>query len=338
MKRKAFTIIELLITMIIIGTLSATILPRIGGAREEAKNTMSKVDKSRELASEVDFDGYTFSSNSAWGGSNWDWNNTSNWVFYDWTDISMCRQWDCITIMDRNLGASKAGTVCSESDTWACGYHFQWWNNYWFMIWCFYYDCSDSITNSAKSTLITRSNNYNHIWYNWNTFIKWTSANKYDYWSDKKQHNWLWWWENDWEWNNYWYPVTNPTDRQWPCPDWYHVPSRWERWTLLKYWMSYYTWAWNSFINLQGGDSSFPFFIFDSSAGTQFNTAFKLPFAGQRNYDTAKLRDVWGQFGFFWMSSPISDIAIGFRVTSNSAYPYNTNYRTYAYSIRCFKN
>lgn len=43
-----------------------------------------------------------------------------------------------------------------------------------------------------------------------------------------KINNNLWWWGNDNESNHRWLDLNNITDRQWPCPDWWHVPSAWE--------------------------------------------------------------------------------------------------------------
>ena len=50
MKRKAFTIIEILITMIIIGTLSATIVPRIGDARKRTDEAVELIKANRNIA------------------------------------------------------------------------------------------------------------------------------------------------------------------------------------------------------------------------------------------------------------------------------------------------
>jgi len=198
MKKKAFTVIELLISMVIMGTLSATILPRIGGAREETKNTMSSVDKSRELASYVDFDGYTFSSdfNSAWGSSQ----IREDWIYYEWTDITICgteyvsnsngAKW-CITIQGKNVWATTTWAWKNAPSTSYWNYY-QWWDN----------------------TVYTTSN-YN---------------------SGNIQPDNAWWWGEDSSTNNYWYPVRNPSERRWPCDAWYHVPSQWEWYALMDMW------------------------------------------------------------------------------------------------------
>ena len=54
--KKSFTIIEILITMLIMGTMSATIIPRIGDAREETEKTVEKINKTRNFACELGLD------------------------------------------------------------------------------------------------------------------------------------------------------------------------------------------------------------------------------------------------------------------------------------------
>jgi len=335
MKRKAFTIIELLITMVIMGTLSATLIPRIGGAREETKNTMSKVDKSRELASYVGFDGYTFSSDSAWGGAAWDWFVcTENWVFHHWTDITVCRDWNSITMQDRNLWATKAGTWCSSADTWACGYHYQWWNNYWFANpWV---NGEDNITSSAIAGTISTEWYWPWNYFSWSIFRKITSS-PYD-WSNPKNDN-LRWWENDNWANNRWYDtgtnaVIGAENRRWPCDPWYHVPSDGERWTLLQYWAGNYTWAWNS-LTLQW---TAPLYYFkDSTAKTQFLSDFLIPFAGRRDNDDANVYNV-GSSARLWSSSLHVSLARYLYIYSSNVYVYSASSRAYGLSVRCFKD
>jgi len=322
--------------MIIMGTLSATLVPRIWDAREEAKETMSKVDESRKLASEVDFDGYTFSSNSAWGGAAWDWFVcTENWVFHHWTDITVCRDWNSITMQDRNLWATKAGTVCSSTDTWACGNHYQRWNNYWFANpWV---DGADNITSSAIEETISTEWYWPWNYFNWSIFRK-ISSSPYD-WSNPKNDN-LRWWASDSKSNNRWFDtgtneVIGAEDRQWPCPDWYHVPSIWERWTLLQYWAGNYTWAWNS-LTLKWTAPLY-FFSSNSTARTQFQSDFMIPFAGYRYSNDVRVHYV-GSYAELWSSSLNSTNARYFYMSSPSM---NTDYaypRAGALSVRCFKD
>jgi len=335
MKRKAFTIIELLVSMVIIGTLSATVLPRIGGAREEAKNTMSKVDKSRELASYVGFDGYTFSSDSAWGGAQ----NLGNWVHHVWTDITVCREWNCITMQDRNLWATKAGTTCSSADTWACGYHFQRWNNHGFLPClelnsCWTFPWWETMTTNEK---IYRGNYWPQNYFDRAVFSKITSS-PYD-WFNPSINN-LRWWNGDALANNRWYDETNNVainveDRQWPCEEWYHVPSIWEWNQVLKYW------AEENGIDLYGDGEYEDWLLYNydwDQNFMQFQEDFKIPFAGFR--DNYAMVSWLGAYAYLFSSSPYAGDAVArsFRLNPNEAGASDFGYRTYAFSLRCFKN
>ncbi len=278
----------------------------------------------------------------------------SSYMHYQDGTISICdpssNGTKCITMQDKNLWATKAGTECSATDTWVCGYHFQWWNNHWFEIWCFTNSCSDAVTKSATSTLAIWSPDYNHVWYNWTTFVKWTSSNKYDYWSDKtpSNHNWLRWWENDTAENNYWFDeinnvATNVGNRRWPCEEWYHVPSIWERWTLLKYRVANYTWAWNTNLFLWY-TNGLPHINVNPTIGRQFQEDFKIPFAGRHGrvddrYPDARVYKV-GTDGHLWSSSPRvdSDLVRFFSLDKNGAFADTNFQRSYGLSLRCFKD
>jgi hypothetical protein len=94
--------------------------------------------------------------------------------------------------MDRNLWATTTWTICTSTNTWACGYHYQWWYNYGF-------DPSLDKDTIKTSNFATRNTSYNHNGYDGSDvnkkFILWTSKSKYDIWSDNTpaNHNWLWW-------------------------------------------------------------------------------------------------------------------------------------------------
>ena len=60
-----------------------------------------------------------------------EWTKHFTWV---WT-ITIQSWDDIITILDRNLWATKFWTWCSLTDSWSCGYIFQRWNNHWFERW-----------------------------------------------------------------------------------------------------------------------------------------------------------------------------------------------------------
>ena len=287
----------------------------------------------------------------AWTLLFWVTSAASDFMHYETVDgigtITICDFNDsskCITMMDMNLWASKSGTICSSADTWACGNHYQWGNNYGFKIWCFTYWCSDDVTSWSTNILATWSTDFNHVWYNiWTAFIKWTSSSNGDYWDDNTpmNHSWLRWWEKDSEWNNRWYDLEHNVafdvqNRRWPCPEWYHVPSAWERWTLLKYWVANYTGSTLDAIVLTW---TYPLQKFTNTTGvTQFQVDFKIPIAGERFYESAQVFYI-GTWGHYWTSSPIigKDSVRMFRLVYHSL-DFTTNWRAAGQSVRCFKN
>lgn len=136
---------------------------------------------------------------------------TTAWIYHNpslWL-ISLSSDWSTwITIADKNLWATQVyndGDALSEAN---CGKYYQWWNNYGFPF---------TWPTSTSSTLVDTS------WYGpWNyysssTFITVGSRTPYD-WSSPQNDN-LWWDVTD----------TNIA-RQWPCANWYHIPS----WNELK--------------------------------------------------------------------------------------------------------
>ena len=240
----------------------------------------------------------------------------------DWTDT--------ITILDRNLWATTAWTWC-EDPNWlnSCiwwdptyWYHFQWWNNHWFK-WCDLsgstYNCSDTITSSAVNWQVNATTiSYdpaNQVYYESGAFYKGYDGN----WLNDNSKVDLWWWgmtdstdttyslsDDTWKVN-----LDTVTSRQWPCPEWFHVPSRWELDKLRNL-------MWNS--------------------ASDIHTKLLIPFAGWRDpYDALAYN--LGVYANLWSSSPIS------ASNSFSRYFYLLVYvdldityhsRADANSVRCF--
>ena len=131
-----------------------------------------------------------------------------------------------ITIQDKNLWATVVWTWTASY--W---YYFQWWNNHW------------NPWDSEKSdTLLVWDDSYNNNWYDGieTRYILKNSVG--DIWADNQRHINLWWGWNDNEDSDAtivkWYDTinhvsTNVENRQWPCPEWYHVPSAGEWYELM---------------------------------------------------------------------------------------------------------
>ena len=260
----------------------------------------------------------------------------------DWTGtITICdpvsNETKCITMMDKNLWATSDDITSTDS----YGYNYQWWNNHWFLPcldsdWCSTFLWDDTMTTDERVDTFSPILYWPLHYYDSNIFRKITS-NPYD-WSSPSNDN-LWWWSGDSENNTRWYntgtmSAINVLDRQWPCPTWYHVPSQWEWWTLLQYWVANYTWTTLTTITLNW---IYPLQDFsDSTAKTQFKTDFKIPFSTTRSV----LAQVWGgQNVYFWTSSPsVASESFGFSMISSKVNAYNSYSRAYSFPIRCFKN
>ena len=241
---------------------------------------------------------------------------TTRWTWYLEDDITVYAKWlpfedynvklsddITITIMDRNIWATAAGTGCSDSDLSTCWYHFQWWNNYWFA----------------------------HSW-NWQIFPNWETITSIMA-TDWEGSNWIYYnskyilnnawnsWYSAWDrlrWNRY-----NSTDEvQWPCPDGYHIPLRYEWktiWTLLGW-----TLSWNI-----------------------IRDTLNLPFAGFReiNGQKANLKGLWSHWRYFtsnpegWYPDRVYSLHFGNNWWWSDSWSQNVYSKKWDwYSIRCFKD
>ena len=122
------------------------------------------------------------------------------------------------TIMDRNLWA----ITNDVTSTWSYWYYYQWWNNYWFS-----YPLSGTSFSSEK---VDVSEFWPWNYYASNVFHTWDFYNTYLL-NDNQN---LWWWES-----------SVISDKQWPCPSGYHIPSEGEispelKFTKNNHWDSYY--------------------------------------------------------------------------------------------------
>lgn len=241
-------------------------------------------------------------------------------------------------IMDRNLGATS-NDISNPNSYW---YYYQWWNNHGFP--------SSKEVEKISANQIDASSYWPWNYYENDTFIIWNN------WDSSNNKN-LWWWGDDNENNWRWLEINNPEERQWPCPQWYHIPSLWEWLLLVKYWAdtnnkTYKYYPERGVLELDNWYS-------------EFRSYFKIPLAGEyyvsesdnilesnyRNYlagndyeyDSVHIRFQWSQ-SHYRTSSPA--------ITSTSPnharsfymddifyfYVGNTDTRNRSSSVRCFKN
>ena len=265
------------------------------------------------------------------------------WYEFTWNDLAICNpdnSRECITMMDRNLWA----TTNDINNTWSYGYHYQRGNNYGF--------------NPFESIEITTgkaiwNNEYNNKWYYNTKFIVWNNEIWAEYREDEvvyswghniyNYHDWIWWWYYDNNGNNRWAYSNNYKDRQWPCPDGYHVPSAGERWLLVKYYIDTYA----SGIRLYEWDSSsasiwgdWLYYFSDTGTRLKFQKYFKIPFAWSRYRVDGSLEHL-GYFGNYRSSSSLNGggNTINFTIRNSDVWKVNWyRIRTEWESVRCFKN
>ena len=240
----------------------------------------------------------------------------STWV--EWVNFEKIVQQNpndntqCITIMDRNLWAT------STTDAWL---YYQWWNNYWFT--------QTTAQANYSTTQVTNASSYGPWEYYSTTFVRrtswWWGSNENISWMNPMNDN-LWWWEDDDSGNSYgqWYP--NFTDRQWPCPEWWHVPSAYE-WSLL-----------NTYWNID--NSHWSNTTIASADWTSFRTDFNIPLNGYITY--LGMNSGYGptqtSYVYLYTSSPYNTTAALTMYGNNWFSSDSTNNTARAAWVRCFKN
>lgn len=293
-----------------------------------------------------------------------------NWWEFIWDEIVQKRpkslnasDWpDGFIIMDRNLWATSNDIYNKNSH----GYHYQWWNNYWFLVGCDEknkgngLDCSDPYLWSTFTRVVWKDE-YLHNGYVWKNFIKLDLStegkrrnSERDYWENDEHYYWLWWWEKDYyDFGNSGDLGLNLTeqsmkDRQGPCPDWWHVPSIWEWAKLTTYWAIDY--QEKNKTKLDFTDEFLLYQIFEDDAADDFIRKFKLPMAWYLDEDSGNLRigywDYWSSSPFWLHKIGDEDDYFAYAVDlspSNSTYwglVSNSNWSPRARwaSVRCFKN
>ena len=220
---------------------------------------------------------------------------------------SIAAEWnpEWFTIMDRNLWAEKTWAYTDLTTTGSYWYHYQWWNNYWFI---------------SYTGLIDEYKTGNKIDVNWNTEYSW---NQFVWWSSN--NTWMSWSNNDnlWTWDN----------KQWPCPEWWHVPTA-EEWSQLLEFYVYENYS-NNTGNLN--DSNGYKWISSSDVASWFAHYFQIPFAGRRDFGDANVSGQ-GSSAYLWSSTPNGDDARYLFLNSSYVGASYNHPRAYGLSVRCFKN
>ena len=257
--------------------------------------------------------------------SRWTWlsvNTTYTWItlyarYLPFKDKTVTRDWVTFTIMDRNMwaldyssGYSYNNEQSNDDRIWL---YYQRWNNFGF----------PNLTWQNTLSWVLIENLTNKEWWPWNYYFNGTFIHSYTSWN-------LWATENDnlWWWSSY----SNPDiDRQWPCPEWYHVPYTTERRTTKNLFdKRALSEAWSTYCNS----------IDPTNTGSQYcmPATLGLPFDGRRHYTSAGV-DLQRKYANYWSSTASSiKYANTFYIYSDTFYPKYESRRAYGFSIRCFKD
>jgi len=142
-----------------------------------------------------------------------------------------------ITIMESNLWAKPKKD--SYRIPWTIWNLYQWGNNYWF---------TEKQTETESRTPIKyknygpknpyKSSKYTVLLYPAYNSPDYWKYDDTDYWENGAHYPNLRWGETDSKSNNRWLDniSSTATNRQWPCPKWFHIPSKWEWDELLDIW------------------------------------------------------------------------------------------------------
>ena len=276
--------------------------------------------------------------------STWDrFYNAVWWSFEDIDAYFISDTWTVsyITLMDRNMWASSDDITSTGS----YGFHYQWWNNYGFWVWCWENWCSDEVTTKAITEKTVWNDSYDNSNYWWSIFVKWDWSHWYDYWSDSiagsGNHKNLWWGWNDWTGNRWWLDtilLENVENRQWPCLVGYHVPSIWEWNELVKHRADTYIQDWNELI-LNESASKLNYFS-NNVATDKFQENFKISAWGYRYHNGVYHDDKVSYLRASSLNGMSNLVGARSIVTmpSNSVQVHMNVYRAFAYPVRCFSN
>ena len=261
----------------------------------------------------------------------------SFWIFHnieEWT--IMLDNWEeSITIMDKNLWADIAWTW--EKSYW---YYFQRWNNHGFQL------------NSEIKTwkdLVTRDVALQYWPDNWydsdvqlvimdNSEEVNRNLNLGNYFLAAVNDNLRWWsWDSEivnrmpeYVIDQFRWDTGNPrTERKWPCPEWFHVPSFGEIHKLFKLWIDI------KYPNdIEKKEHVRWMAIWDRWISTEFGNDLLLPRAWWIRFDgKATPHNQWSIW-YYWMSSPWRFL----RFDNNGIVEYSESYRAATFPIRCFKD
>lgn len=240
-----------------------------------------------------------YTTNGTWNNCGWTCaagyhreGNECKWAGMQFSDLEMyfvTDEWNTwyYVMMDRNLWATAYMNQPWKTSGERYGYLYQWWNNYWFP--------NNGVITKTSSEKVDASLYWPGRYYSSDTFILDDDSKG---WLMEQNEN-LWWWNG------------SEDDRQWPCPERYHIPKNDEFVNLMQIWRK----STNSF--------------WSRSSDTL------MPQAGMRLALWVRGQDVWG---YYWSSSSELDYYVsGLHFATSPGVDGNSPNSRWE-SVRCFKN
>ena len=211
------------------------------------------------------------------------------------------------TIMDRNLWATMTGITCDNQDWWACGHWYQRWNNFPFF----------KSTNYSNQQVIKTSPK--NRW-PWNYYFNGAYMKINGIRTQVNYPNMRWWnWETASKHNK-------DTDKQGPCPKWYHIPwiyewnaayTNWLSWSKTPEWVSFCTSkAWNDVAKC-------------------FFTSLFLSYAWYYQYE---YRNPFNSKSRYWSATPNGTVAYALAAEYSVVTTPSNLARNHGATLRCFKD
>ena len=236
------------------------------------------------------------------------------------------------TMMDRNLWATETFNQDDDSpneESYGC--YFQRWNNY-----PFNKDRSGSLYTRETLTNTTDYGPNRTKGYYLNPKYYCTSGDSDIMYprdgSGIPIATWFWWWwATDFAGNYYnWYWIDwSDEDRQWPCPEWYHIPRGSEMESILNEWKEVSEYPTEDFSEVTLQKSK------------EFASDLLLPFAWYWGFSCSSGRTLWlgkrGTYAIWDYYKRKNQLHIWKSVAGNGAYLF-LNWPAYGYSMRCVKN
>lgn len=201
----------------------------------------------------------------------WIYHNSSLWLI----SISI-NGTNWVTIKDKNLWATSVYNPWDTLSQANCWYFYQWGNNHWFPYGGWWTEVTQTVDASA--------------YWPWNYYSS----------SNRIISNW---WDYSLNRNLWWELVKSLDARKWPCPTWYHVPSKDEIQfiydAIWSFWLSQIPSTYNTYLKMPvswyvSGSSSYSSYWFVNDTAAWFscfwqsiNWEYKYPYM-------LKLYVAWG--------------------------------------------